>query len=321
MALGAWNLSLPYYAFSSGPVGNAVDAISVEEVAVYPPGGELLMLTVSGQEVNPYEAIVAAFDPEIDLVPSEAVRPADEDDETFTQRNLASMDTSKETAIAVALERVGYQLELESDGVRVAAVVEDAPAAEVLEIGDLIEAVDGAPIRLSEDLVDRLAEHEIGDVIAIEISRSGSRREVPVELVAHVTDASRPMIGITAEDVNLRLGRPPFPIEIQSGLVGGPSAGMMYALAIIDVLTPGDLTAGHVVAGTGTVDVEGGVGNVGGVRQKVVAAEAAGAEYILIPQGNYEEALTLGPRLVQLIPVSTIDQALDFLGTLRPAAS
>jgi PDZ domain-containing protein len=314
-ALGLWNLDLPYYAFSQGPVGDAVQAIEVADV--YPPGGELLMLTVSSQGVNPYEALVAAFDPQVDLVPREVVRRPDETTEEFTRRNLESMDVSKETAIAVALKRLGYKLEFQSNGVRIASLVEDAPAAEVLQVGDLIESVDGHQIRFSEDVAANLEDHQIGDMVEIAVSRDGGRAVAfPVELVAHVDDPERPMIGITAETLDLRPGEPPFPLDIDAGLIGGPSAGMMYTLAIIDVLSPGDLTGGHVVAGTGTIDPEGRVGNIGGVRQKIVAAEAAGAEFVLVPEGNYQEALSVRTRRVQIVAVGTIDQAIDFLTTL-----
>jgi PDZ domain-containing protein len=315
-ALGLWNLALPYYAFSQGPVGDALEAIEVEEVEVYPPGGELLMLTVSSQGVNPYEALVAALDSQVDLVPREAVRRADETDEDFTRRNLESMDASKETAIAVALKRLGYELEFQSNGVRIASLVETAPAAKVLRVGDFIQTVDGHAIRFSEDVAANLQDHLIGDMVEIAVRRDGEEVAFPIELVAHVDDPERPMIGITAETVNLRPGTPPFPIDIDAGLIGGPSAGMMYALAIIDVLSPGNLTGGHVVAGTGTIDPEGRVGNIGGIRQKVVAAEAAGAEFVLVPEGNYEEARSVRTRRVQIVPVATIDYAIDFLTTL-----
>jgi PDZ domain-containing protein len=94
---------------------------------------------------------------------------------------------------------------------------------------------------------------------------------------------------------------------------------MMHAIAIIDSLTPGELTRGHVVAGTGTIQLDGTVGNIGGVRQKVVGAEAAGAEYILVPQGNYQSALTAERDHIEIVPVSTLDDAIAFLDGLQPA--
>jgi len=120
------------------------------------------------------------------------------------------------------------------------------------------------------------------------------------------------MIGITVGE----LTEPPFPVAIEAGAVGGPSAGMMHTLAIVDTLTPGELTQGHVIAGTGTIAYDGTVGGIGGIRQKIVGAEAAGAEYVLVPQSNYDEALTAERRAIEIVPVETIQDALDFLETL-----
>jgi PDZ domain-containing protein len=94
---------------------------------------------------------------------------------------------------------------------------------------------------------------------------------------------------------------------------------MMHTLAIIDSLTEGELTSGHVIAGTGTIQADGTVGNIGGIRQKVVAAEAAGADYILVPQGNYEKALTAERETIEIVPVATLDDAIAFLESLDPA--
>jgi PDZ domain-containing protein len=123
------------------------------------------------------------------------------------------------------------------------------------------------------------------------------------------------MVGISAMALNPRFEYP-FPIDIDAGLVGGPSAGLMYTLAVMELLGPEDLSHGHVVAGTGTIDSAGNVGGIGGVRQKVVAAEAAGAEVMLVPASNLDEALTARRDHLELIPVSTLDEALAALATL-----
>jgi PDZ domain-containing protein len=317
-AIGAWNLTLPYYAFSGGPVGDAVGAVSVAGPDTYRPAGELLMLTVSGQRVNPFEALVAGLDGDVDLVPVAAVRTPDESDEEFVARNRAAMDVSAETAITVALRRLGYEVGLTSDGVSVLEVVAGAPAASVLEQGDILVEVDGVPVRLVEEVGPIIAQRRVGEVVSVVIRRAGEDLPLDVELAARTDDPAVPMIGITGQALNPRFDFP-FDIRIDAGQIGGPSAGMMYTLAVIDLLTPGDLARGHVVAGTGTIDLEGVVGPIGGVRQKVVAAEAAGAEYVLVPQGNYQEALTAKRTRVELVPVETLDQALAFFDGLAPA--
>jgi PDZ domain-containing protein len=134
-----------------------------------------------------------------------------------------------------------------------------------------------------------------------------------VELAARDDDSGGAMIGIVVGE----LTEPPFPVSIRAGNVGGPSAGMMHALAIIDTLTPGDMTKGHIVAGTGTIQYDASVGSIGGIRQKVVGAEAAGAEYMLVPESNYEAALTAERESIEIVSVATLQEAIDFLAALE----
>lgn len=313
-AVGAWSVELPFYAFSPGPVGDAIDVVvSDETVAIYEPDGELFFLTVSLQEVNLYEAVAAAVDPAVDLVRREAIRPPDESDEEFKERNLDSMDRSIDTAVAVALDRAGVEMTVESDGVEVVDIVEGSGSEGVLEPGDIITAVDGEPVQLAGDIGVVIGELEPGAVVELDVVRDGEPMTVDVELTAS-EDGTRPLIGIIAQTAN-----PRYPIAIESANIGGPSAGMMYTLAIMDLLIDGDLTKGHVVAGTGTISSDGRVGPIGGIRQKVVAAEAAGADLMLVPQDNYEAALTAERESMELIPVATIDDALAALEALPPA--
>lgn len=314
LAVAAWSVQLPYYAFSAGPVGDAVDSIVVEQgVETFVPGGELMMLTVSLQEVNGYEMVAAAFDPAVDLVRREAIRPSEESDEDFRRRGLDQMDAAKETAISLALARLEVDLPVESDGVRVVDVLPDLPAASFLQPEDLVLKVDGRPVVLAEDIRRALAERSPGDTATLVIERDGRERTFRITLAAAEDDPERALLGILAETINPRL-----PLDIESSNIGGPSAGLMYTLAIIDLLSEGDLTGGHLVAGTGTIASDGSVGPIGGVRQKVVAAEAAGAEVVLVPAGNYAEALT-APADVEVVSVDSLDQALAYLAGLPPA--
>ncbi|MDP3984897.1 MAG: S16 family serine protease [Acidimicrobiia bacterium] len=314
-AIGAWSINLPYYAFSGGPVGDAIAAVKVEEVEVFASSGELMLLTVSGQEVNPFEAVVAGFDPDVDLVSREAVRPPDETDEEFVLRNRSLMDTSTQTAIILALRRSGFDITPISDGIRVAELVAGTPAASTLRVDDVIIAVNGRSVALVEELAPIVTEQEAGETLALVVRRDGEEVAVEVELVPRSDDPARAMIGISAETLNPRFEFP-FPIDIKAGQIGGPSAGMMYTLAVMDLLSSDDLTRGHVIAGTGTIDLEGNVGAIGGVRQKVVAAEAAGAEYMLVPAANLEEARTARRSIMELVDVATLDEALQFLASL-----
>ena len=315
VALTSWNFRLPFYAYSSGPVGDALQSVQVSEVATYDSDGELIMLTVSSQEVNPFEALIAGFDPDIDLVPREAVRPPDESIEDFVARNRATMDLSRETAITLALTRLGFEVVTRSDGVLVADLVEGAPAASILQVDDVIISVQGRPVELADQVGPIVAESRVGDLVDLQVQRGQEVLDLEVTLIGRDDDPAVPMIGISAVALNPRFEYP-FPIDIDAGLVGGPSAGLMYTLAVMELLAPDDLTQGRVVAGTGTIDSAGNVGPIGGVRQKVVAAEAAGAEVMLVPAGNLDEALTARRERLELIPVANLDEALAALAAL-----
>ena len=315
VAVASWSLELPFYAYSSGPVGDALNSVHVSDVATYDPEGALMMLTVSSQLVNPFEAVVAGFDPDVDLVPRAAVRPPDESIEDFVARNRQTMDLSRETAISLALTRLGYEVATRSDGVLVAELVEGVPAASVLRVNDVITTVEGEAVELADQIGPIVAERQVGDVIALGVKRGAEVLTLDVTLIGREDDPTVPMIGISAVALNPRFEYP-FPIDIDAGLVGGPSAGLMYTLAVMELLAPEDLTHGRVIAGTGTIDSAGNVGAIGGIRQKVVAAEAAGAEVMLIPATNLEEALTARRDHLELIPVANLDDALAALAAL-----
>ena len=312
-SLALWNLELPYLAFSPGPISDAADSIVIDEAEVFPPDGELLMLTVVSQDVNVFEALIAGIDPTIDLVRKQAVRRAGETDEEYRNRVLQQMDDSNFRSVAVALDYLGY--ELVPTEVVINEFVEGVPAESVLELGDTIKAINDVPITTVVDIRSQIERLQPGDTMEVTISRNGVESTVTVELAEREDEPGVPMIGVVLGE----LTQPPFPVAIEAGDVGGPSAGMMHTLAIIDTLTEGELTKGRVVAGTGTIQMDGTVGNIGGIRQKVVAAEAAGADYILVPKGNYDSALTAERDTIEIVPVATIDDAIAFLEGLEEA--
>lgn len=312
-SVAAWNVELPYLAYSAGPVSDAADTVVADEVEFYPPQGELLMLTVVSQDVNVFEALIAGVDPTIDLVRKQAVRREGESDEEYRNRVLQQMNDSSFRAIAVALEYLGH--EMVPREVVVNELVEGVPAAEEIELGDEVRSVNGRPIDTLEDFEPALEGYGVGDTVDMTVGREGSTIELEVELAEREDEPGEPMIGIVLGV----LTEPPFPIDIQSGDVGGPSAGMMHSLAIIDALSEGELTKGRVIAGTGTIDFQGNIGTIGGIRQKVVAAEAAGAGHILVPEGNYETALTAERESIEIVPVATLEDAIAFLEGLEPA--
>ena len=313
--MAAWAVDLPYVGWSPGPISEAIDAVVIDDgIEFYPPDGELLVLTVVSQPLNVYELLVAIFDPTVDIYDRAAVRIEGETDEEYRTRQLGLMDAAVQRALAVAFDRL--DIDVGEVRYRVETVFGEYPAAALLEPGDFVLAVGGEEMSSIEVVREQLADRDPGDVVELTIERAGDIREIEVELgetVDEETGEPRAIIGIT-------IG--PFidpPADINTNNVGGPSAGMMYTLALIDLLSEGDLTNGHVVAGTGTIEADGSVGGIGGIRQKVVAAEAAGADVLLVPESNYEDALTAEREDIELVSVATIDDALAFLDSLQAA--
>lgn len=309
----AWNVELPYLAFGPGPVSDAADSIVAEEVDLFPPDGELLMLTVVSQDVNVFEALIAGIDPTIDLVRKQAVRREGESDEEYRNRVLQQMDDSNFRSIMVALEHL--DIEMVPREVVINEFVSGVPAESVLELGDTITEVNGVPVSSVDDIRPVTESLGVGDTLQVTVLRGEETLQLEIELAERDDEPGVPMIGVLLGE----LTEPPFPLEIEAGDVGGPSAGMMHTLAIIDTLTEGELTNGHVIAGTGTIRVDGTIGNIGGIRQKVVGAEAAGATHILVPAGNYESALTAERESIEIVPIETIDDAIEFLENLKAA--
>lgn len=315
-----WPVKVPYFAMSPGPVEEVPDLITVETVETFQPTGELYLLTVGLREVNVFEYVEAQFDEQVDLIDREVIRPKGTTQEEITRTNLQAMDESIDTAVFVALSRMGYEVGFVGDGAVVLDVVEDSPGAEVLQIDDRVDTVAGVPIETAEQAAEVIRSYGIGDTITMSGERQGEPFSVEITLVPHPDIEGAPMVGVLFDTLNLEMDLP-IEVRVDSRNIGGPSAGMMYALSIMDLLSEDDLTKGHRIAGTGTIRFDETVGPIGGVRQKVYAARAIGAEYVLVPAANYEDALTAAGDEVEIVPVETLQDALDFLDTLEPVST
>ena len=311
--MAATVIDVPYYAYEPGPV-HELDQF-VEAGATGQLDGEFLMLTVALSEVTAMEFAMAVIDPTVDLVRRERVRPVDISPEQYRENNLLAMNESKNTAIFVALDYLGYEVTLAGDGVLVAGVLEGTAAEGVLKDGDIVVAIDGVPVTVATDATREISAHAIGDVLDLSLLRGGEQLEVSIELTEHTQEKGRPMVGFLATTHNWRY-ESEVVVDIDSQNIGGPSAGLMYALTIIDLLSDEDLLEGLIIAGTGTIDSSGNVGPIGGIRQKLVAAEREGASYAFVPEGNWEAAQSAPVEDLQLVRVATLQDALDFLATL-----
>ncbi len=312
-----WPVKVPYYAMSPGPVEEVSGLVTIIDEPTYGSAGDLYLLTVGLREVNVFEWVEAHFDSETDLIERESIRPTGTTQEQVTRRNLESMNESIDTAIFVALGRLGYEVGFSGDGAEVLQVVEESAADGNLEEGDIVEEVAGVAVSTAEEAADVIRSYRIGDTITVGGSRGEGTFEAEVTLGPHPDIEGAPMLGVVFDTANLALVLP-IDVRIDSRNIGGPSAGMMYALAVMDMLTEGDLTGGNRVAGTGTIRFDETVGPIGGVRQKVYAARGIGADYVLVPADNYEDALTAAGDEIVVVSISTLQEALDFLGSLEP---
>jgi len=320
LVLVAWPVKLPYYAMSPGPVENVADLVTINDVPRYDSQGSFYLLTVSLRgEVNPFEWFEARFvDEKVDLVPSDLIRPRGTTQEQVTRSNQDAMNNSIDSAIYVALLRLGYQVQFAGEGVKILDVVTDSPANGVLQVDDVITSVAGTPVDTVDEASARIREFKPGDAIVLEGTRGGEPLTVSVTLIEHPDIAGAPMVGVVLDTVNLTLDLP-IDVSVDPGNIGGPSAGLEFTLTLLDLLTPGDMTRGHVIAGTGTIAFDETVGAIGGVRQKVYGARSVGAEAIFVPRDNYPDAITAAGDGIVVVPVDTLQDALDYLDSLAPA--
>jgi PDZ domain-containing protein len=334
LAIAASFVRLPYYTISPGDAIGVHERVTVEGVPTYETEGDVLLLFVRQRsDINVWEYVQAALDSDIDLFREEEIRGSATEEE-FDAAADADMTLSQIAAKKVALERAGYEVPRASEGVVVLAVLASQPAARAVARGDTILAVDGVPIVEADDLGEQVRAHEPGDVLVLEVVRRDGERETTEVEVS--TDAEgRPIIGVfVAPQYDF-----PVEIDIDTDTIGGPSAGLAMALALLDELTRGALTGGLDVAVTGTISESGEVGEIGGISQKAVAARQSGADVFLVPACRTEAALAACERDVararsragdmDLVTVETFDDALralevrggDPVGSVeRPAA-
>ncbi len=297
----------PGYTFNTLGSYDGKQLITVSGAPETQSQGQLRMLTVSEvQGLNTYQVIRGWLNHDVAVVPREVVIPEGQTQEQTDQENADMFASSQNSAVTVALRHEGYPVL-----VTVASVTAGKPAEGHLRAGDVITAVAGKPVLSSKDVVSDVQAAKAGQPLTISYTRHGTPGQTTITPVAG--DGGKSQIGITADQ------KQPSPITVKFSLdnVGGPSAGMMFALGIIDKLEPADLTGGKIIAGTGTIDDDGNVGPIGGIAQKMVAAHDAGAHIMLAPAGNCDEALKHPVQGLEMVKVTTIDDALAALEQIR----
>jgi PDZ domain-containing protein len=286
--------------------------IEIHGAETYPTDGVLNLTTVgvtpADRKLDLLRALQAWIDPDRTVVPRELVYPEDITAEEAREENAQLLERSQESARVATLR----ELEIEvPEVVVVDSVVDGAPADGVLVPGDVVISVDGAPIAEPQDVVEAVTAHEPGETVEFVVERDGARRTETVGSQA-AEDDGRAIVGFSPT-----IGYE-FPVQIDVNIderIGGPSAGMIFALAIYDTLTPGALLAGMHVAGTGNISPDGEVGPIGGIQQKIAAASEDGATLFLAPAGNCDEAAVADPGDMRVVRIETLDDAIAAVET------
>lgn len=325
-------IRVPYAEMSPGPTVNTLGDAGGEPVLqisgrkTYPTSGHLNMTTVrvTGAEynMNIVEAAYGWLAHDNVVVPHDTLYPDGKTEEQSTQENAEEFSQSQESAKVAALRELHIAV---SSRVIVSSVIKDSPAEGMLHAGDVIKAVDGTPVKEPADVAKLVTQHTPGEDVSFTIvpaneakaaEKAGKEPEASEKTTvttAKSAEGDRAIVGIQAGTDHTF----PFTVDIKLADVGGPSAGLMFALGIVDKLTPGSLTGGKFVAGTGTIDDKGRVGPIGGIEMKLVGARGAGAQYFLTPDLNCAAAASDIPSGLTLVRVKTIADAKKSLDKIR----
>ena len=303
-----------YYFMSPGPPYQW--EIEYGDVDNYLFEGNLFQLTVRRDEANALIYAWSLLNDSYDLYPREVILPDGVTPQELSEISIQNMRTSENVAIAVALKNLGYEIDTRGDGVAVVGLLDDSPVKDKLKKGDLLNSINNIEIFSATEFISTLRTYSIGETVSIGLLREvdGAKEQMYIEttLIEHVEYKGEPMVGFLATTVNERFDFP-FKIDIKTGNVGGPSAGLMMALNVYNNLIPEDITKSMIVAGTGTIEIDGSVGPVGGIKQKIIAAKRAGAELILVPVANFEEAQPLETDKTSIVAVDSFDEALSVI--------
>jgi PDZ domain-containing protein len=302
------------YLFIPNTAQPVADRVKVEGEEPPADGGAVYYVDVTVREAKWAERLLAFLRPDgASIVPGHAVVPDGTSFEDRREEGRTEMELSEMVAAAVALDAAGYDVGTEPQGARVEAIAVDVPASSLVERGDVIVGVGKKTVRTPLDLRRAIERSTPGDSVDLAIKRKGKPVEVTVATVSAPDDDERAIIGVRisqAADIDL-----PLDVDIDLGGVGGPSAGLPFALDILAELGE-EVTRGRKVAATGELELDGAVGPIGGIKQKTIGVKRAGADIFLVPAGeNADEARRYAGGL-RVVPVTSFQQALSALRTL-----
>jgi PDZ domain-containing protein len=317
----AFWLPVPYVRMAPGPAYDTLGNFEGkpmftfgDDVKTYPTTGSLDFTTVRvggpDAHLSLGEAVAAYFDGDKAVVPKDLIYPDNESAEQSTAESAAQLSGSKDSSRVAALRAAGYTV---TGRPSVAGVVKGGAAAKLLKAGDVFTAVDGTKVTTPDQVVKAVGTHKPGETVRLTVERKGTSVEVPVVTRADPKDKTIPRVGISIGVTYT------YPIKIDNNVgrsIGGPSAGTMFALAIYDKLTPGSLTGGKKIAGTGEIAADGTVGPIGGIRQKMAGAANKKATIFLVPAANCAEATDGDDDGLKLVKVSKLEDAISSLEAL-----
>jgi PDZ domain-containing protein len=332
-------LPVPYVILVPGPVTDTLGQVPATDTANGRPGGEVIRISGSNAHVQAttghlylttvgllpgscsddptvWQAIKAWFDSTQTVEPKQVQCPPGESSAAVQEQGVEEMTQSQISAVYAALVELGHHPA--GNRVVVLSIASGSPAAQQLQPGDLLLSADGTRIRTPQQLVDLIQAARPGSDVSLAVERDGARTSVRVATTRGPNGKARLGISIAS--------RPYFPgidvtIGIDPNVIGGPSAGTALALGIIDKLTPGGLTGGRTIAGTGTIDRQGRIGPIGGIQQKVAAAVSAGATVFFAPASECADAKAAAPSSLTLVSVTTLKGAVAALEAIKAGSS
>jgi Lon-like protease len=320
--IGGMFYSLPYYVSKPGMAKELAPIITVE--GGDKEEGNFMLTTVRMGRANIYSYLQAKIRKYEELYPIDLILNKKETEEEYNARQLHLMDGSKLNAIEVAYRKAGFPVNYKYKGIYVMQVIPNMPADGKLSVGDRISEVDGQKLASSEKFIEYVSNKQAGNQVTLTYLRNKRTKTVTLKLKPFKEDPQKVGIGISLVDDKEIVVDPK--VKVNTDEIGGPSAGFMFSLEIYNQLTDGDLTKGYQIAGTGTIEGDGTIGPIGGIEQKIVAADKAGAEYFLAPNekgiknSNYKDALKTASDIktkMKIVPVDTFDEAVSYLEKLK----
>lgn len=305
-------VQLPYFVLSPGDTVAVNQFVKVPAEHEHVPKGKIMLTTVSLLRAHPFDIVWAWLTSGTQIEKKKKIL-GDSTPKQFNELSAEQMDGSQMAAIYVAMQRAGFSATIRGDGANVREVSDNAPAQGKIQVGDVIVGIDGQPVLLSSEVSVLIRKHKPGESVSLKVrDTSGADRNIDLVTAPLPSDNTVPYVGVSVETKNLHLDTL-FPVSFRSTDIGGPSAGLAFTLALVDDLTPGELTGGQKIAATGTMAGDGSVGEIGGVEQKTRSVRKAGAKVFLVPASEASEAKKFAGKKMKVVGVDTLEQAIDAL--------